>query len=183
MTEQKLEELNLTDINLILSDQTDLYTAEELRLLKQRRDFLILQERLEKTQEKLEKIRKRETVICPKCEGPNEPQLSNCKFCNFRFRAQDYYFPIDGGSNGTSIHEPRASSSKGTVQLLLGLLLAGGGVIAIISGTNANNSYEAQINSVFNKGQSDPGTGLIILGISLAVVGGLFLISALFKKE
>lgn len=68
--EKELKTYSLDDLKLIYETQKDLYTEEEMELIKKRIDFLENPPR-----------KKKRTSICPKCDGPNPYTNDVCDFC------------------------------------------------------------------------------------------------------
>lgn len=60
--------------------------------------------------------------------------------------------------------------------IALGAVLLVAGLLLIVSGVNVNNDMEAQMESLFNNGTSNPGSSCIAIGVFIAAVGLLLLI-------
>ena len=158
--------LSLTEVDLILNDQKDLYTKEELNELRLYRKFLIEREGTIQDFDSTDDVTP--VISCPKCGGPNEPLITNCAFCGHRLRQDE---DNDAGAGSSSI------------RLLFGFLFTGGGVFSVIHGNNLNNSIEAQWDAYWSSGTGDPGTAWIIAGVTLGIIGIIMLISALFSRD
>lgn len=59
--------------------------------------------------------------------------------------------------------------------IVLGIVFLLVGGLLIIGGINVNNDLEAQIDSFFNNGTTDPGSSIIVIGVFTAVVGLIML--------
>ena len=178
----EMKSLSIDDIDLILRDQQDLYSQEELAELTEYREYLIKQKQEQmQEQKRIEKENRRlNTVICPKCDGPNECSNVKCVYCDYTFKEDDYYAKEEPVAN------EEYTSHATTIpfgRLLGGFLFSGGGIWSIISGCNANNSIEAQWDSIWNNGSTDPGTTSIILGAAAVVVGIVMFMSAFLSKD
>jgi len=93
MTMQEMMSLTVEDIDLILSDQLDLYTEEELRDLRQWRMYLISQEEKSKVKESEENCKGNDYEVkalkCPKCEGLNDATNTHCVYCDYILREEN----------------------------------------------------------------------------------------------
>ena len=79
--EKLLEEIapySIEELKLIIETQTDLYTAEEMDLIKK--------ELRKRTLSKLP-----EEIICPKCSGVNPFENDVCQFCKIPLDKEKYY--------------------------------------------------------------------------------------------
>ncbi len=175
----ELRKFSIEDVDLILKDQLDLYSSEEIKELKEYRDYLLEQE--QKRQEDEKQSRRLTTLVCPKCDGLNDAINNRCIYCDYQFKESDYYAK-------KSIHKDEPEEATDSInapvgQLLFGLLFSGGGVGSIIYGCNMNNSVEAQWDSFWNNGSTDPGTIWIILGAVAAVIGFIMLFSTFLSKD
>lgn len=73
---------------------------------------------------------------------------------------------------------------EGVIKMyIIGALLLVAGVAGCIYGYMLNNSWEAQLSSLFEYGYSDPGTIFIIIGAVCAVLGVVFIIVGFTKKK
>jgi len=80
------------------------------------------------------------------------------------------------------IHSQTDFKRKERDMVFLGIILTVSGIGSIIYGVNQNNSLEAQFNSVFGSGSTDPGTIFIILGV-IGVMAGLIIMYVGYKKD
>ncbi len=174
----ELRKLSVEDVDLILRDQQDLYSQEEISELREYREYLLEQERMKKEDEK--RARKLETIVCPKCDGLNDAKNTKCRYCDYPFKESDYYSKEESKEDSD---ESTDSLNAPIGRLLFGLLFSGGGVGGIVYGCNMNNSVEAQWDSFWNNGSTDPGTAWIIIGAAAAVLGIIMLMSAFLSKE
>lgn len=69
------------------------------------------------------------------------------------------------------------------VMIIVGILLIAAGGASAIYGVTQNNSWEAQLSSLFSRGSSDPGTVWIIIGTLAVVVGLVLLIAGIAKTR
>ena len=104
--EKLLEEIapcSIEELKLIIETQTDLYTPEEMDLIKK--------ELRRRTLPKLP-----ETIICPKCDGMNPFQYKVCQYCGLPLDKEKYYRgdwdpeeeeekeDVDGAGSGYGFH-------------------------------------------------------------------------------
>lgn len=93
MTMQEMMSLTVEEIDLILRDQLDLYTEEEIQDLRQWRMFLISQEDKSKAEELEEDCKGNDYEVkalkCPKCEGLNDATNTHCVYCDYVLREED----------------------------------------------------------------------------------------------
>ena len=64
-----------------------------------------------------------------------------------------------------------------------GIVLTILGAIGCIYGVTQNNSFEAQVNSFFSSGHTNPGTTFIVIGAIAVAVGIVLLIAGIVKKN
>ncbi len=78
---KEIENYSINDIDLILSTQQELYSKEELEILRSRLDAL-----------KTEYIQKRlpKEIICSKCDSPNPFSNDVCDFCGVKLDKSKY---------------------------------------------------------------------------------------------
>ena len=57
------------------------------------------------------------------------------------------------------------------------------GVISIVYGNSQNNDVEAQLESMFSNGTTNPGDTFLYVGIALAVLGLILLFVGMSKKD
>ena len=96
---KEIEEYSVDELELIYETQKDLYTAEEMTLIKKQ---IELYEKKEK--EEIEKMLPKE-IICSKCDGSNSFENDECVFCGAKldkkkYYSMDYYEKQDNGSEG-----------------------------------------------------------------------------------
>ncbi len=92
MDERFYEELStytIEDLELVIRDQGELYSEEEMRVIK-----TVLEEkrrihREEHRKKVLERLPK--TIPCPKCDGPNSFAQEKCDFCGAKLDKEKYY--------------------------------------------------------------------------------------------
>lgn len=66
---------------------------------------------------------------------------------------------------------------------VIGIILIILGAGGCVYGITQNNSFEAQMDSLFSSGNIDPGTAFIVIGAILAVVGIILLVTGLSRKK
>lgn len=64
-----------------------------------------------------------------------------------------------------------------------GIVLTILGAISCIYGASQNNSYEAQLHSLFSNGHTNPGTTFLVIGVIAAVAGIVLLIAGIVKRN
>ena len=95
--ETSIASYTIEDIKIILKDQRDLFTVDEIKILEERYEYLINNnvEPEEETEEE-EYISEEEKInmaisqlpknyVCPKCDGINENPSRHCNFCGHDF--------------------------------------------------------------------------------------------------
>ena len=82
---KEIDGYSIEELELIYETQKDLYTEEEMSLIKKHL------EQCKKTEkEKLEKMLPKE-INCSKCDGPNAFENNNCVFCGAKLNKNKYY--------------------------------------------------------------------------------------------
>lgn len=87
--DQDINSLSINDIELILVDQTDLYSDDEIAELKARLSELYKARDAEAKAELKQKIPP--VIKCPKCDGQNPSSNQQCQYCSYIFKEKDYY--------------------------------------------------------------------------------------------
>lgn len=181
MTDTELSSLSIDDIDLILEDQADLYSPEELEQLRALKRYLTVCKQKE-AMEKRAALRL-STVICPKCDGPNDAQRSTCQYCSHPFKEEDYYAkPNAEPSNGEGASTEDGGSGFPLGRTILGLALIIGGTISVIHGTTLNDDFMRQLEHIWNTGRTNPGTIWIIVGAVAITLGIVSLVSAILSR-
>ena len=87
MTEFKdsIESLGTRELQIILSDQKDLYTEKEFRILEERYDELMGENSAKELQKKLRIVKPSPNYVCPKCNGINDNPGQYCEYCGYKF--------------------------------------------------------------------------------------------------
>lgn len=67
--------------------------------------------------------------------------------------------------------------------MILGVILLVLGAVSVGYGYMQNNSLEAQLTSLFSSGTANPGTIFIIIGVVVAIIGGLVCIRAIKRNR
>lgn len=90
---QDFSSLSIDDIELILEDQLELYSEEEIVSIKKRLETLRTEEKLLREKQLKEEREKRilKVIKCPKCDGENPPSNRQCQYCAYTFKEEDYY--------------------------------------------------------------------------------------------
>lgn len=81
----EMEQYSVTDLELILSTQQELYSEEEQCILRE------LLEQKRQNQEEKEQIQLPPSIPCEKCGAPNDSQNENCAFCGSKLQKEKYY--------------------------------------------------------------------------------------------
>ena len=123
--EESLKSMSRNDLVLILRDQSELYTDEELELIKARYNELrVAIDDQDEQEEKLSKEERKRIAIanlpknlkCPKCDGINEQPDQFCAFCNYNFLNARIEYSTD-----TEIAEEH-DNDAGTLAYIVALL-------------------------------------------------------------
>ena len=118
MDNEFLKELNtysIEELELIISTQVDLYSAEEMVLLKQRLNTL--------TKEYI-KDHIPEEIICPKCDQLNPFQNDVCEYCGYTFdKAQYYDIDYYSSNNAVETEGKNEEAVSYTFQYVISLLI------------------------------------------------------------
>ena len=170
ITPDELKKLSLDDIELILQDQQDLYSQDELEEIKAQRNYLL---ELEQKAREAEKESRRLTVVtCPKCDGPNDPKNTKCIYCDHQFKEQDYYAPKTVSNDTEEPEEIHpADSHYAAGRILLSALSVVMGIVSIFFGNYRNNDAYAQWDFFWEQGQTEPGTPYIVCGTIIVIIG------------
>ena len=92
--ERSLEELTSEELDLILFDQHDLYSKEELQTIKALYEKKLAEEQEHERILELKRVQQQEQAfkrslpknyVCPMCDGINADPDRFCEFCNFDF--------------------------------------------------------------------------------------------------
>lgn len=65
--------------------------------------------------------------------------------------------------------------------IALGIILIVLGGVSVFFGNQLNNNMEIRMNQFFNSGTTDPGSGFVIVGIIVLIVGGIFLVAGVVR--
>lgn len=82
---KEIQEYSIEELELIYETQKDLYSEEEMQLIKMR-----IKELSQLEKEEFEKNLPKE-IICEKCEGPNSFVNDSCIFCGTKLEKDKYY--------------------------------------------------------------------------------------------
>lgn len=83
--QDELKGLSSDDLALILKDQKDMYSSEELEEIN---EMLIQQKSKE---DEYCKSLLPEEIVCHKCDGINSFSADVCKYCGVKLKKDDYY--------------------------------------------------------------------------------------------
>lgn len=129
---------------------------------------------------------------CPFCGTPTEEQpLLRCRRCGEPIEAGDNFCGICGESCYTleSFEQEPLQESGEQTQANRGFGGRIGGSLMMVTGCGLvcygvvlNNSWEAQVNSFFSSGTTNPGTVWVTLGIFMSLMGLVFLVTSFQKK-
>lgn len=167
MTLQELEHLSIADIDLILQDQIELYSPEELNELREWRAHLA---ELKGISSPPSNPNPPTAVRCPKCDGWNAPDAKACVYCSHKLTKEIQ-------------HSDSSSNHPAARRLFVGILLIISGLFSTCYGIDMNNSYEAQWDAFWGSGNFDPGTTWIVVGAVGLILGLICVTSALIKSE
>lgn len=82
---EEIKDNTLEELELIYETQKDLYSEEEMVIIKNKIDDF-----KKKEQEKIKKLLPKE-IECPKCFGPNPFESDKCSFCGAKLNKEKYY--------------------------------------------------------------------------------------------
>ena len=88
---KEIEQCSLDDLQLIYDTQKELYSYEEMEIIRQRIDELE-KEKQNAINAWIEQNLPKE-ISCPKCDGPNPFENSHCLFCGHALDKTMYYDP------------------------------------------------------------------------------------------
>lgn len=123
---KEIDQYSLSDLELIIDTQKELYSEEEMELLRQRVQKIKEDDAKEKKiwiEQHLPK-----EIICPKCDGPNPFENNHCSFCGYLLDKKKYYdlkyYPFEERMNAESKDEKdgRRKSSY-TFQYIVSFLI------------------------------------------------------------
>ncbi len=86
---KEIEKYSVDDLNLIIETQQELYSLEEMDLIKAILEKKIILEAEEREARIIDNLP--ETIICPKCDGPNSFNNDVCAFCGSKINKDIYY--------------------------------------------------------------------------------------------
>lgn len=150
---KEIEEYSSEELELIYETQKDLYTVEEMTLIKER---LEIYEKAEK--EKIEKMLPKE-IKCHKCDGPNLFENDECIFCGAKLD-KDKYYSLEYYKNKDIDMESESEGGSNAFRYVISFLIP---LIGYILGAILLSKDSAE--------EKDVGKNCIILGIVSAVIG------------
>ncbi len=144
---EEIKDNTLDELEFIYDSQKDLYSEEEMAIIKEKIEQYKKEERA-----KIEKMLPKE-IECPKCGGPNPFKNDTCSFCGYKLNKQKYY-NIDYYNNVDSLEEDSSTEKSYTFQYIISFLIP---LIGFILG--------AILLSKDNEDEVSIGKQCIILGI------------------
>ncbi len=148
---KELQDYSLEELELIYETQKDLYSEEEMQLVKERIEEINQQEK-----ERIEKLLPKE-ILCEKCDGPNPFENDTCAYCGAKINKAKYY-SAEYYDNPEEIIEKEESGN--TFRYVISFLIP---LIGYILG--------AILLSKDNEEEKSAGQSCIILGIVSTVIG------------
>lgn len=82
---EEIKDTTLEELEIIYETQKDLYSKEEMTIIKSKIDDF-----KKKEIEEIEKLLPKE-IECPKCFGPNSFENNECSFCGAKLNKEKYY--------------------------------------------------------------------------------------------
>ena len=162
---KEIKEYSVDELELIYETQKDLYTGEEMALIKKQ-----LEQYEKEEKEKIEKMLPKE-INCSKCEGPNPFKNEECVFCGAKLDKKKYY-SLEYYQNQDVDIETESEGESNTFRYVISFLIP---LIGYILGAILLSKDSAEEKAV--------GQNCIILGIVSAVLGvivWLFSVGSLF---
>ncbi len=150
VSKQELNNLTKDDIELILSDQKELYSEEEILIIEETHKLLIEKEILDKINSRPEEI------SCPKCDGTNSSKSDKCQYCEYIFKDHDSI--ITNEKYDTDISEESDSNNSISLYVIAFLLP----IIGIIMGL-----------IYIGKNEDELGKSLIIFSIVMSIISSI----------
>ncbi len=80
---KEIQGYSIEELELIYETQKDLYSEDEMQLVKGRIEEI-------NKQEKIEKLLPKE-ILCEKCDGPNPFENDTCSYCGAKINKARYY--------------------------------------------------------------------------------------------
>lgn len=161
--DDEIRQYSADDLRLILNTQQDLYSNEELKLIKIQLEKQIKQDK--KDEEDFIQQHLPNEITCPKCDGVNPFENEKCCYCGHTFDKskyykKDYYLKDDSETETETVEE--TDSKSYTFQYVISFLIP---LVGFILG--------AILLSKDNEEEKSAGKTVIILGIIAIVIGTL----------
>ena len=86
---EEISDYSLDDLKLIFETQKDLYSSEEMELIRCRIQKLEEREAKQKQAFIMKNLPKE--ILCPKCDGINSFKNDHCCYCDYVFDKKKYY--------------------------------------------------------------------------------------------
>ena len=123
MTMQEMMSLTVEEIDLILKDQLELYTEEEIRDIRRWRSFLVSQEEDNNEKESKKDYNENDYEVkalkCPKCAGLNDAANTRCIYCDYVFQEENEPVKSDNVNQSINISELFTSIVMSIVSFVL----------------------------------------------------------------
>ena len=161
---EEIKSYSSNDLRLIESTQQNLYTEEEMTII---REMIVTKEHEEKAEEEeFIKAHLPKEIICPKCDGVNPFENDNCCFCGYTFDKNKYYDRdyYANTEDNTTIKEKEKGNSY-TFQYVISFLIPLVGFILGAILLSKDNEEEKQV-----------GKSCIILGIVAVVISTIIIV-------
>ena len=163
---KEIKEYSIDELELIYETQKDLYTIEEMDMI--RKQIELLQKKEKKAEkEKIEKMLPKE-IKCSKCEGPNSFKNDTCIFCGATLEKSKYY-NLDYYSNNEDIQEREVDSN--TFRYVISFLIP---LVGYILG--------AILLSKDNADEKSIGKSCIVLGIVSTIIGVIISVIVIYSN-
>lgn len=159
---EEIKSYSSNDLRLIESTQQNLYTEEEMTII---REMIVTKEHEEKAEEEeFIKAHLPKEIICPKCDGVNPFENDNCCFCGYTFDKNKYY-DRDYYANTEDNTTIKEKGNSYTFQYVISFLIPLVGFILGAILLSKDNEEEKQV-----------GKSCIILGIVAVVISTIIIV-------
>lgn len=160
---EELKSCSKDDLELIEASQQDLYSPEEMSVIRE-----LIQVKAKEEQEEQEAFIQShlpKEITCPKCEGVNPFSNDSCCYCGYAFDKSKYY-QIEYYTNNEEVDEKKAKDNgrSYTFQYIISFLIP---LVGFILG--------AILLSKDNDEEKSIGKTCIILGIIATVISSIII--------
>lgn len=163
---EEIKSYSSNDLRLIESTQQNLYTEEEMTII---REMIVTKEHEEKAEEEeFIKAHLPKEIICPKCDGVNPFENDNCCFCGYTFDKNKYYdrdYYANTEDNTTIKEKEKEKGNSYTFQYVISFLIP---LVGFILG--------AILLSKDNEEEKSVGKSCIILGIVAVIINTIIIV-------